>query len=296
MARVMVIKVPHPIPYQGSKRRIADTILAYVPLSARFVEPFAGSAAMSLAVATHNRSDRFLLNDINDPLIGLWRLILEQPISLADSYADLWGNQIGQEVLHYNCVRSTFNVNQDPRLFLFLLARCVKGAVRYNTKGEFNQSPDNRRRGRKPHTMREHIRMASELFANRTLLKSEDYRSILELVDSDDMIYLDPPYQGVSRNGSSRYCASLELDDFVESLDYLNSRGLRYIVSYDGRTGQKRHGSLLPDGLGLTHVSIDAGPSAQATLNGYRARTIESLYISPSLAKRSDFKREMTLF
>lgn len=42
---------PHPIPYQGSRRGLADVIIAYLPKEmaegrARIIEPFAGSAAI----------------------------------------------------------------------------------------------------------------------------------------------------------------------------------------------------------------------------------------------------------
>ena len=46
---------------------------------------------------------------------------------------------------------------QKPEYLLFLLAKCVKAAVRYNAKGEFNQSPDKRRLGRNPAMMRDDI-------------------------------------------------------------------------------------------------------------------------------------------
>ena len=43
---------PNPFPYQGSKRRIAPQILGYLPRPVtRLVEPFAGSAAASIAVS-----------------------------------------------------------------------------------------------------------------------------------------------------------------------------------------------------------------------------------------------------
>ncbi len=42
--------VPQPIPYQGSKRYIAKVILAFFPKAVETLfEPFAGSAAVSLA-------------------------------------------------------------------------------------------------------------------------------------------------------------------------------------------------------------------------------------------------------
>jgi DNA adenine methylase len=50
-----------------------------------------------------------------------------------------------------------------PDYFLYLLARCVKGSVRYNANGEFNQSPDNRRKGMRPDFMRSNIIAVSML-------------------------------------------------------------------------------------------------------------------------------------
>ncbi|MBK8798964.1 MAG: DNA adenine methylase [Anaerolineales bacterium] len=64
--------IPQPIPYQGSKRAIADKILEFVPPQLdRIVEPFAGSAALSIAAAQCGLVRRFLLNDLNSPLMGL---------------------------------------------------------------------------------------------------------------------------------------------------------------------------------------------------------------------------------
>ena len=48
------MRVPHPIPYQGSKRNLAPAILGYFPGGvATLIEPFAGSAALTLATAHH---------------------------------------------------------------------------------------------------------------------------------------------------------------------------------------------------------------------------------------------------
>ncbi len=67
-------------------------------------------------------------------------------------------------------------------------------------------------------------------------------------------------------------------------LEQLNERKIRYIVSYDGRTGNKIHGVLLPQHLHLTHVELQAGRSSQATLLGRNDSTYESLYIAPALS------------
>ena len=140
--------VPQPIPYQGSKRQIAPAILHHFPASIpRFVEPFAGSAAMSIAVAARRQAERFWINDAHSPLIQLWWEIIQRPEGIADRYTHLWNDQIGREREYFNEVRKHFNDQHEPADFLYLLARCVKAAIRYNAAGEFNNTPDNRRKG-----------------------------------------------------------------------------------------------------------------------------------------------------
>ena len=71
------MKLPHPIPYQGSKRNLADQILRFFPNEFdRLIEPFAGSAAITLASSFYFKANKFILNDINSPLIALWNSII----------------------------------------------------------------------------------------------------------------------------------------------------------------------------------------------------------------------------
>jgi len=54
------MKVPHPIPYQGSKRNLAKYILPFFPQDVgTLFEPFAGSAAISIAAASHGKATRY---------------------------------------------------------------------------------------------------------------------------------------------------------------------------------------------------------------------------------------------
>ncbi len=71
----------------------------------------------------------------------------------------------------------------------------------------------------------------------------------------------------------------------------MNLNGISFLVSYDGRTGEKHHGQSLPSDLGLRHLEIHAGKSSQATLLGERSETVESLYLSSALVKRLDSNR-----
>src|SRR2546426_570991 len=88
------MKVPQPFPYQGSKRNLAAAILAYFPEGiGTLIEPFAGSAAITLAAAARDLADNFLINDFNKPLAELWRAIVNSPQKLAHQYEALWRAQ-----------------------------------------------------------------------------------------------------------------------------------------------------------------------------------------------------------
>lgn len=280
-------KVPHPIAYQGSKRNLASAILAHAPTRFdRLVEPFAGSAAISLAAAQRRLADRFWINDAHEPLIALWTAIINRPEELAKNYRRLWEAQRGRERAYFDEVRDAFNRSHKPEHFLYLLARCVKAAVRYNSAGQFNNAPDNRRLGTRPLQLEARIRDASQLLQGRTTLTATDYRAVLDRCTPRDLIYLDPPYQGVCRNRDNRYASKFDHDELHAALGELNRRGLRYLLSYDGRTGSKQYGPPLPRCLELTRLELRAGRSSQATLLGKDRITYESLYLSPALAAR----------
>lgn len=286
------MKIPHPIPYQGSKRNLADQIMRFYPDNFnRLIEPFAGSAAMTIASAFYFKATHFIINDINEPLTQLWDNIINNPVSIIKQYHDIWYGQHGNEEEYYYQIRDKFNETRNPEYLLFLLAKCVKAAVRYNSQGGFNQSPDKRRLGRNPQMMRDDILRVSQLLKGKTEIYSTDYSNILDLATNDDLIYLDPPYQGTGLNGGFNYSGNIEFDNFVVSLFDLKKRGIPFILSFDGRTGDKTYGNPLPDNLNLTKIEINAGRSSQATLLNRKEITYEAVYLSPALVNQIDLQK-----
>ncbi|WP_051798358.1 DNA adenine methylase [Catenuloplanes japonicus] len=278
--------VPHAIPYQGSKRVLAHAIVPLLPdRTADLIEPFAGSAAVSIAASHLGIPRRVRLRDVNAPLIGLWRRILDEPDALADDYATLWEAQRPDPDRFYRRVRDEFNAGHDPHLLLYLLARCVKASVRYNRLGEFNQAADRRRLGARPSAMRDRIRGASRVLTGADVAAG-DYRAALTGAAPADVVYLDPPYQGVSASRDQRYMRGLDREEFYAALREAVGAGVSFLLSYDGSTGPKRYGPAVPPELDLLALAVPAGPSAQATLNGRRLPTVESLYLSPALRDR----------
>jgi DNA adenine methylase len=281
------MNAPHPIPYQGSKRALAPLILKYFPEDTKhLIEPFSGAGAITIAASLHGRAQTFSMNDLNAPLMALWDKIINSPEETSGAYSKLWNEQLGDERQYYNRVRDEFNKTKRPECLLYLLLRCVKAAVRYNSNGEFNQSPDNRRLGMRPDTLRHHVLTTSNLLKGKTKLQSRDYREVLAEAQTKDLVYMDPPYQGVCKNRDNRYFGAFDSEAFIKVLADLNRRNISFILSYDGRTGNRVHGKPMPAFLELTHLEIEVGRSSQATLNGEEHLTIESVYLSSALAKR----------
>lgn len=283
-------RIPHIVQYQGSKRKLAAEIMKYMPERfSRIIEPFAGMAAISIAVAYEQRADKFLLNDINEPLVNMLKEAVENPGKLVNEYSHVWSEQFkygDRHAEHFYEIRDKFNKGEKtPANILYLLARCVKGAVRYNNEGMFNQSPDRRRHGTSPQTLKANVYAVSYLMKGRTSFLSCDYQEILECVRSDDIIYMDPPYCGVSDTGDKRYVSGVDFTELRNTIELLNRRGIKFILSYDGSCGGKIYGYDLPEELGCTKISLDAGISAQHIFLGKKAVTFESLYISRTLMK-----------
>jgi len=222
--------------------------------------------------------------------MALWEEILRHPLQLADAYECLWKEQLVDPRAFYDDVRRRFNESGEPALLLYLLARCVKAAVRYSRSGLFNQSPDNRRLGAKPEAMRKRILLTSATLEGATL-SSGDYRNFLLSARKEDVVYMDPPYQGVSSARDHRYVRGLDRLEFQEALVAAIDIDASFIVSYDVVSAERRYGGALEERLGLTHLHILAGRSSQATLQGINRSTVESIYLSPALVARLQCSR-----
>jgi len=301
----MRFEVPHPIPYQGSKRRLADAILSQFSEGQfqRLIEPFAGSAAVTLAAASQRRFERYLIGDSLQSLAALWQAILVEPAHIASQYELLWLRERASPIKAYYDIRAEFNVDGEPAKLLYLLARCVKNAVRFNPSGAFNQSPDKRRTGTHPATMRDELYGAHRLLSGQCECRWSDFTDLLSDATEDDLVYLDPPYQGTSDGRDQRYIKGLSREAVVNALEDLNSRGVNFILSYDGSLGAKSYGEPLPASL-AHQLRLNVGRSSQATLNGTDDVTVESLYLSHGLvggvkrttATLADFSPQQLLF
>lgn len=279
------MRLPHAIPYQGSKRKLAPIIAQYVPRSKTFYEPFCGSAAMTIYAAHKGLADRFVVSDSLEPIVQLQEAIVARPDATAARYKEIWLGQTDGNTGYFNEVRDRYNAERDPVDLLYLICRCVKNAVRFNASGRFTQSVDKRRLGMQPEKMREAILGVSSLLRGRTEFRVGDWLETTVDATARDFIYMDPPYLGTSVGPDKRYHQQMTQEPLIEGLASLNARSIPFALSYDGMTGEKEYGPPLPDHLGMTRLLLHAGTSSQATLSGRKAETVESLYMSEGLAQ-----------
>lgn len=285
---ISMIRLPHPLPYQGSKRSLVPLIAPHVPQKVDvWFEPFAGSAAMTIWAANRGAARHYVLGESLAPIAELWQSIINKPTETAARYKDVWEGQKAGDLGYFNSVRERYNSKRDPIDLLYLVCRCVKNAVRFNRSGAFTQSVDKRRLGMRPTKMANAIEGVAFLLRGRTEIRVGDWLETTVDAKPQDFLYMDPPYLGTSIGKDKRYAHQMEQERLVAGLQTLLNRRVRFALSYDGTTGGKEYGPPLPDELGLTRFLLHAGISSQSTLNGKTEETLESLYLSPGLAENT---------
>jgi len=284
------MQLPHPIPYQGSKRKLSISIATFVNSQVdTLFEPFAGSAAFTLYAAQHELAEKFVIGDSLEPLIELWKLIVTSPEKVSSQYQVIWKGQTEGDTDYFYRIREQYNETHDPIKLLYLIARCVKNAVRFSKNGRFTQSVDKRRKGMRPDKMRKAVYGASSLLTGRVSFFAGDFEQCIADASTKDLVYMDPPYQGITYGQDKRYYEQLHVDRLITVLHNLNERNIPVLLSYDGKHGDKEYGISLPHSLNMQKFLLNAGRSSQATLNGKNTITLESLYVSSNLlSKRTD--------
>ncbi len=283
------------IKWSGSKRQVAPALSKHIIKQQRYIEPFVGGGAM----LPFRRIQNAVASDIIPELINLWKQIQNSPKQVAYEYGQRW-NRLQNEGHHvFYEIRDNFNKTKNEFDFLFLTRTCVNGLIRYNSKGEFNNSMHNNRPGISPETLRNTI-LKWSMFIKNVHFVNEDYRNILADANKNDFIFLDPPYGG----NKGRYTKAIFiLDDFYRELERLNSIGAKWILTFDGSAGKREYDYLLPKELYKHKTEIKTGNSPFTKLMRTNIDPIyESVYFNfeSSVELRSNINynisQELTLF
>ena len=261
------------IKWSGSKRAQAPEILKEFPSHYNtYFEPFVGGGSILYAASP----DRAICGDLCVSLICLWNKIKNNPIELANAYRERWNKLQEKGYTVYYEIRDQFNETHHPEDFLFLSRTCVNGLIRFNKDGKFNNSFHLTRSGINPDQLEKIIIDWSGKIQGAQFL-AVDYRTTTEEAKAGDIVYLDPPYF----HTKGRYYGTIDFDSFLNYLESLNSRGVKYILSFDGMQGNKNLTVEMPKDLYKRHKLIMSGNSSfKKVMDKENIEVYESLYLN----------------
>lgn len=264
--------VPSLLKWTGSKRSQAARIAALAPSHKRYYEPFLGGGALLYMLGRPGSVG----GDLYGPLVEFWKLTRDDAESLISDYRNQWTKLQADFPNYYYVVRDRFNAERRPEDLNFLMRTCVNGIARFSKDGNFNNSLHLSRKGMLPCRFAKIVRRWS-LHIQGIDFRKGDFEETIYDVNSEDFVYFDPPYGG----NKQRYIGNLDTGRFLHALDSLNSRGVKWALSFDGTRGSITYSYNLPADIYRRKISINSGYSAVAkVLNGPIEMVHESLYLN----------------
>lgn len=249
--------------WPGGKRWLAPKIAHLIggPCS-KLIEPFAGGAAVSLAL----EPSFSVLSDLNSALVNAYTCVRDCVEPLIESISALPNDSS----TYYKVRASNPTGDLDAAVRLLYLAKLsFNGIYRVNLKGKFNV-PYSRKTWQSSCDA-EHLRRCS-IALQRTTLLCGDFETALDLVHCGDVVYLDPPYTVAhNNNGFIKYNEVLfRWEDQIRLAKLARkavAKGALVIVSnadhasldhlYSGfvKESVKRYSSVAASGAGRMHIT-----------------------------------------
>jgi len=187
-----------------------------------------GSAVLFFAI----EPSKAILSDINSDLVDTFCAVRNHPRAIHNR---LLRFPLGEE--SYYRIRKEDAVRL-PALdraarFIYLNRFCFNGLYRTNKKGHFNVPYASAKTGRLP-TLDELYKTATIL--SHAEIKGKDFEEVLQDVQPQDFVYMDPPYAVKNRRIFRQYgpdCFGLEdLHRLASALPLLDQCGATFLVSY----------------------------------------------------------------
>ena len=254
-----------PLFYVGDKYKLIGEIRTFFPQHInRLIEPFVGGGSVMLNV----NAEQFILNDINNYVIGLHHLLsgyigreeafFEDLYQIIDQYGlsiSLRNDIVPQDlkVRYPKTYYARYNKNaylrmkrdfidggqQDMLRLYLLLIYGFNHMLRFNGQGFFNLPVGNVDFN---HNVHEALSDYFQLLAQKQVeWHNEDFRIFLNEINyqAGDLVYLDPPYLITFSEYNKLWNDNTERD-LLALLDNLNARGIHFAISnvthYRGRT------------------------------------------------------------
>src|SRR6266851_5159343 len=206
--------------WAGGKRQLLPQLRRfYPPAFSRYIEPFLGSGAVFFYLLCSCRLDvhDVTLIDANPDLIGCYETVRDSTSAVADALEQLAAGHAREGNAFYYRVRNQrFNPERARRrdaggriaytpalaaMFIYLNRTGYNGLFRVNSQGAFNVPAG--RYARPDIVNRERlVTVAQALASSRIRLHCASFTTVLDIARPDDFLYIDPPYEPLSRTAS----------------------------------------------------------------------------------------------
>jgi DNA adenine methylase len=213
--------------WAGNKTAIMSELKKHLPAGPRLVEPFAGSCAVMMATDYPH----YLVADINADLINLYKKAAYHSEGLIQVAWVLFREDNSAEKYYENRLRfnedTSLTTLERAALFLYLNRHCYRGLCRYNQSGKFNVPYGNYKN---PYFPQAEILTFAEKAVRATFICAS-YDETLAMLQADDVVYCDPPYDGTF---SGYHTAGFSDDDQYDLASILvrrSSEGHPIVVS-----------------------------------------------------------------
>ncbi len=229
----------NPVPvlkWVGGKRQLLHAIAPLIPRDVSFYcEPFVGGGA----VLFHVQPKSAWINDINEDLIRVYRVIQEDVEGLIRELSQYENTpECFYAVRDWDRDRDAYarrpEVQKAARI-LYLNKTCYNGLYRVNNAGEFN-SPFGHYRN--PNIVNGAVLRSVSAYFRRAEIRmtSLNFEEVLPQIPGGAFVYLDPPYDPVSETsnftGYARGGFSREQQIRLrQCCDDLHRRGIRFLLS-----------------------------------------------------------------
>ena len=286
------------IKWSGSKRKQAPYIVSKFPKEINtYYECFLGGASvlheLLNQIACGSISCKHIVcSDINKDLINVWNMFKNPDTrqKLYDGYCELHkalkrrGEYIeGTEpnrthitkcqTLYYE-IRQQYNDYIDRNeysdkrtiIFYWITRTCFNGLIRYNPKtNHFNASFHvGGRFGITPNELQLVFEswgcVIDSFIKNGGTIEfvNKSYNNVICDAKEGDVVYMDPPYENTT---GMYFCKELDTKYFWNVLSKLNDRKVKWLLSYDGISGNNDLTADVPN-LYVRHEYVNAGHSS----------------------------------
>lgn len=226
------------VKWVGGKRQLLPEIRRRLPSEdsyTTYCEPFLGGGAVFFDI----KPEKAIVNDLNEELINLYLVIknnVEELITDLSRHENIpeYFYEIRKLDRDETLFNQMSNIEKASRT-LYLNKTCYNGLYRVNRKGQFN-TPFGRYKN--PNITNESLLRDLNYYFNEANIQfySQDYADVLEMLEEDSFVYLDPPYDPVSKTASF---TDYNKDGFdcneqkrlKQYCDYLNEKGVKFMLS-----------------------------------------------------------------